>query len=215
MPGHDDPIFGLVLGYDLAVDIYKNSSDPYPLKRSTDYAIDVIEPYNVDTYGMDLVGHFPEENYREFQIVYYPPRSGQGDTEQLFILKYWDAMRNFDAIASRTKSTILGLADLANTTFVIRLTDCVYQCDRFRSSGPAITLSALKMRIGDEETIFTHQDLRAPKRKNSGETYQQIYRVPMPSTFSLLMEHFDTVRSDLEKRPMSEVHLGILHPNTQ
>jgi hypothetical protein len=209
MPAGDDPIFGLVLGYDLSVDIFKTPSASSPPTRSTDYAIDLLEPYNADTYGMGVGGHFPQESYRQFQIVYYPPMLGRDDSEQLFILKYWDAMANFDVIAGHTKSTLRGLADLTNTTFVIALADCIYKCDRYLSAGPAFTLSALKMRVGDEETVFSPEDLRDKKRIKSGAEYRQIYRVPMPPTFPLLMERFDTVRSDLETRPLSELHLVV------
>jgi hypothetical protein len=186
-----------------------------PSDRSTDYAVDLLEPYDGDTYGMGKSGHFPQESYRQFQIVYYPPQPGSADSEELFILKYWDAMATFDVIARRTKSTIAGLADLANTSFVIGLTDCVYKCDQYAGVGPAFKLSALKMRVGDEETIFVGEDLHNFERAGSGDLYRQTYRVQMPSTFGLLMKRFDTVRSDLETRPLSELHLGVRQSGSQ
>jgi hypothetical protein len=215
MPDADDPILGLVLGYGLSVDIFKTPPVPFPLNRSADYATDLLDPYDADTYGMGKAGHFPQENYRIFQLVYYPPLPGKKDSEELFVLKYWDAMASFDVIASRTKSTIVGLADLANATFVIGLTDCIYMCDQYPGTGPALTLSALKMRTGDEETIFSSHDLQAPTRISSGAEHRQIYRVSMPSTFPLLMNRFDTVRSNLETRPLSETHLLVGPPKSQ
>lgn len=215
MPDSDDPIFGLVLGYGVSVDIYRPPSVPSPPTRSTDYAVDLLEPFNGDTYGMGKAGHFPQESFRQFQLVYYPPQEGHADSEELFLLSYWDAMADFDVIARRTKSSVTGLADLVNATVVIGLTDCVGQCDEDRNVGPPITLSALKMRIGDEETIFASKDLTSHESESSGDEHRQLYKVQMPSTFALLMKRFDTVRSDIETRPLSEVHLSVSHPDAQ
>ena len=61
------------------------------------------------------------------------------------------------------------------------------------------------MRFGTQELTFTREDLEKTVFRNG----LLIYRKPMPKEFNSILNLFETVRSPLDTKPLSEYHLII------
>jgi hypothetical protein len=201
-----DPAFGAILGYEVYVDLFRNSPTLSMLSkhrfRSPDYAVTLLPPYSSDVYEMTKAAdRFPLDSYRSFQLIYVPGDDNDPNSDQCFVDYYWHALEKFDILTERSETTIAGLPDLDSTLFVVRLETV----SEYWGSEAPYSIEFLRMHVGAQELTFSRSDLGSPSSRNGYLTY----RKRMPKDFNSVLRLFETVRSDEDKKPTSTTRLVV------